>query len=766
MNGTDPMGYGRHWFYGSVFAAVLAASPGQALAQQGPESSFSAQAGSLRDALNQVSRTYSVNIMAPDELIDGQTSPAVSGTFDAVSALGAVLKGTGLTYRQTQGGALVLARSEGVQQTSRNAPARTQVRPGPSSKIEEVYVTATRRPLALSRAPLSISVLDDSEILRRNISGFSDYLATVPGVSFFDLGTGNNSIIMRGLAARPQFDSNASGPLVGVYFGEVPMAGLALNGQQPDVKLIDLERVEVLRGPQGTLYGSSNMGGTVRNIPAAVKLDTFEARVQGGVSETAERGGTNYESQAMVNVPIIDGKLGLRANVYYSDRSGFYENIGTADPLVAQAVDGYGANAFTGDNQGAEQFDGIRLALRWQPIEQLDATLLYLDQSIEQNGSPSADRTLGENAYLQGRLLTRNTTDLAATGVLPGDPRVSEPVFRPLATSDIELWNLQLEWASPFGTFLSSTSSVDQVTRTRGAAALLPGDLDPSNPFAEGPVGRANGTDADAFFQEFRFTSSWSGPLGVVAGLFYEDVERGRDPWNAFIGTDLSKNPYGTPEEPIVTFVSELELEFTQRAVYGEVTYQILDNLSATAGGRYFDYDYGTVSEFISDPFFATLPPPTVLDGGDDGSLFKASLDYSPTAGSLLYATWSEGYRLGQVTGGNTPPRCDQDGDGFFDEIPGLSTGVRTLDPDTTDNFELGAKLNFYDDRLQLNAALFRIDWEGIPLVTFSENFCGGLVNAGDARSEGLEVEAVLAVTDKLRVTVGGSWVSAPKFHT
>ena len=625
----------------------------------------------------------------------------------------------------------------------------------------DIVVTATRQETRLNETPISITVISEEGIARRNLVSFSDYLSTVPGVSFFSLGAGNNSIIIRGLAARPQFDANASGPITGVYFGEVPMSGLDFNGQQPDIMLVDMARVEVLRGPQGTLFGSSNLSGTVRNIPNEPDLSRFNAQSLVGVSETARFGGTNYEAQAMVNLPIIDDRLAVRGVIYHFDRSGFYRNIGEAAPLVAQAVNNFGAAARASGDEAAETYTGGRVSLRWKPLDPIDVTLTYLRQRIEQDGAPGADLSLNADGYTDGRLLTRRVTDLNAVGVLPGDPRVSAPDFRDLRVSDVEVINGVVKVELAFGEVVSSTSYANVRTRIRSTIPLTAADLDQSDPFAEGPQTNANGTDASAFFQEVRFVSKFDGPFQILSGVFFEDVSRGRSPWNGFAGTILASNPLGTPAEPIATFVNELKLGFRQLAVFGEASWQISDQLKLTGGGRFFDYEFDTDFRLFADPFFSPLPDPVVESGGKNGTIFKVGIDYSPTKNVLVYANWSEGFRLGQVTGGSTSPRCDIDRDGFFDAVPGLTTGVRTLRPDTVDNYEIGSKLTLFGGAVQVNAAAFQLDWTDIPLTTRFPNFCSALVNASQARSRGIELESTLSLANGLTVGLGGAYIKA-----
>ena len=211
--------------------------------------------------------------------------------------------------------------------------------------LEEVIVTATKRETSLQETAMSISAIGGEAIDKRNLVGMEDYLPFIAGVSMQDRGAGQNDIVIRGISVGNQGESN---PATGVYFGETPVTGLnsttgGEGGGSADIKMVDIERVEVLRGPQGTLYGAGSMGGTVRIIPNKPELSAFGGKIAAGYSQTGEEGGDNTMAQAVVNVPIIEDELALRAVAYQFDNDGFIDNIagsesdsGVVADIVAQ----------------------------------------------------------------------------------------------------------------------------------------------------------------------------------------------------------------------------------------------------------------------------------------------------------------------------------------------------------------------------------------------------------------------------------------------
>ena len=210
---------------------------------------------------------------------------------------------------------------------------------GPATALEEIVVTATKRgDTSVLDIPASISVASEDQISKRGMVGMDDYLRSLPSANFLDRGAGRNGIIIRGVTASPQDDI-----AVGVYIDETPVTGMgSLGSGNPDLKYVDMQRIEVLRGPQGTLYGDGSIAGTVRVIPNAPDLTDFSAEIGGSTSSTADLGGRNTMARAVLNLPVVEDKFAIRVVGYDYDNSGYYENIAGDSADKAVWADAFG----------------------------------------------------------------------------------------------------------------------------------------------------------------------------------------------------------------------------------------------------------------------------------------------------------------------------------------------------------------------------------------------------------------------------------------
>ena len=346
-----------------------------------------------------------------------------------------------------------------------------------------------------------------------------DYLRTLPGVNFLDQGVGRNTVAIRGLVVDTEFPGGSGGNTTGVYFGEIPLTGFSAFEGSTDIKMIDLERVEVLRGPQGTLFGSGSLAGAIRNIPSSPRLDALEGRVEVGSSNTAEEGNGNSRVEGILNIPLIEEKLAVRAVVYYYDTSGYINNIAGSQLAVdgpvssnysaVDAVATYdGGNFYQNDNNiGATEYTGGRISLLWKPIEQLSFTLQHLVQDVEQNGMPYVQLDTG--GYTQVALSIQN----------------SFPGIREGLEDDVSITNFVMEYDLGWASVMSSSSWLEQDGQYNN-------DVTPF--FAGIPASRLYSSNADVFIEELRLTSSLEGPLQFIAGAYYEEIEHsGLNPFYA-----------------------------------------------------------------------------------------------------------------------------------------------------------------------------------------------------------------------------------------
>ena len=650
----------------------------------------------------------------------------------------------------------VLATMVGLFAAGGMATATAQDQMGESARaqtmLDEIIVTSTRREQSLNDTALSVAAIGGEEIARRNLSEMNDYLRTVPGVNFVEVGVGNSAVVIRGLGVSPQSEGFTSSPTVGLYFGEVPLAAVSVRGGASDIKMVDLNRVEVLRGPQGTLFGSGGLSGAVRNIPNAPVLNEVEGSIKATYSDTAEFGGDNSKFEGVVNIPLVDDVLALRAVAYRHDMSGYVNNVaGTVLAEDAEVSPGVLASTAIGAFGGPELYknesnigdtthEGGRLALLWSPTEDLDITLQYLYQESEQNGQPYVE-VFGDNDYQQ---ITLQFADVEG---LQGE----ESGF----TDEVNITNLVLEYDLGWASLSSSTGLLKQ---------------DSSSSQDESSFGGFNSVqlvtaESESFTQELRLASQLDGPVQFVAGVYYEDIEFDNE-LRLWASTEQILTLFGGPYFPDSFLFAKVDTDrsIEQLAFYGEVSYQFSEELTFTFGGRQFDYERTTAP--FQRGLFGTADASDGNTFDESDVSLKANLSYTPDDSTLIYGQWSEGFRLGNTNAAINTDLCDKDNNGILDNTDATITDG--FDSDASENYELGAKLGFLDNRLQVNAAAYRVDWKGIPLTVLATNgepdnvcFQTMTVNAGEARSQGFELETVYQVSQNLRVSLGGAYTNA-----
>ncbi|WP_447761519.1 TonB-dependent receptor plug domain-containing protein [Sphingopyxis panaciterrae] len=363
---------------------------------------------------------------------------------------------------------LALLTSAALLGTIQNAAA--QEAPGDRGvENGDIVVTATRRETTLQETPAAVSAIGSEQIEKRNLVGMDDYLASVPGVGYQDRGAGSNTITIRGIGNGSQISPNTP---TGSYFGEVSVSGLGpqLNGNQAgngDVKMIDVARVEVLRGPQGTLFGSGSLGGAVRVIPNAPNLQEFEGNVLAEYSNTARRGSHNYSVQGVVNLPIVQDQMALRVVGYRVFNDGFIDNVGASQPTPQiTAATALGVQVRDRKHVGADTTTGVRASLLWEPMEGLSLTAMHLYQRIEQDGLAGVELGVSATDYLQARPRTGANGD--------SDEFVN---------TTLNLSNLVLQYDWEWGSILNSTGYID----SRAKSEISTNFFDPLDPDT-GPI--------------------------------------------------------------------------------------------------------------------------------------------------------------------------------------------------------------------------------------------------------------------------------------
>jgi outer membrane receptor protein involved in Fe transport len=594
-----------------------------------------------------------------------------------------------------------------------------------STVNERIVVTATRREQAVQDVTSSISVLSPQEIDERGVNSMNEYTQGQPSVRFQGGTTsGRNKVIIRGVSGDGETREERTS---GVYFGEAPISALGERGFS-DPKLVDIDRVEVLRGPQGTLYGAGAMGGALRIIPASPDLSELGGFVGASVSGTAH-GEASTEVSAAVNVPLVEDMLAVRAVGYNYEIGGFIDN-------------NYPGNAFFGaaprseEDANDEDTTGGRVAVLFEPSPEFSATLTYLRQDTQTGGISDVQPAIA--------------SDLSQ---VRGGKEGFEDSF--------EMFNLTASY--DFG-------AVELVSATTDATKDDSEIFDIREflaPFGFAPGSLRNETDTEFFAQELRLVSSDDdSPLFWVVGGYHSEKELKpirRFDWygdaggfatfgafvNLFLGFPVAD------EDDVYTY--DATFEETQNAIFADATYSFDNGFSIAGGLRWASYDYSRAE--VQDGAFAggfQAPPPEELS--EDVYLPRANVSYEPDDDSLYYLQAAKGFRVGRVNL-RMPDTC----------IPDLAplgltpaTVPGRANSDSLWSYEAGTKQTFGDGRFTANFAAYYIDWSDIQ-VQFLGAACGFefFSNAGKASNRGAEFEFVGEVTDNLTLGLATSYNDA-----
>jgi len=454
-----------------------------------------------------------------------------------------------------------------------------------SYALEEVVVTAQKRQETLQDIPLAVSAVSEEELARSGSRSFNDYIRSVPGVSFVDRGPTENKLIIRGVSDGP-FAPTA--PTTGVYIDETPVTEPNRNA---DLNMFDVERVEVLRGPQGTLYGAGSMGGTVRVILNKPAVDAFAAAADLTLAST-RHGADSYAVNGMVNVPIAIDKFAVRAVAYSREDGGFVDEVSRGVKDVNKTT-----------------VDGGRLMARLVATENLTVQAGVTYQKIDADGRPQEDLALG---------------DLRQRRVFPEH-----------LDSTFELYNLQIDYDFGSASLVSSTSyydkdaynSVDYSDFLSGAVGL-PVVL---------PFGIENDNSFQNLVQEIRLVSSDQQRLRWIVGGFYSDQDSSARQF-------VSSGELGLP---LPVFDATTNTSTREVALFGELSFDFTDRLRGTVGARWFDVsqEFG-VTQAPSLLGGASVP---TRDASDSDVNLKFHLAYQINPDSLVYAQAAQGYRVGGI---------------------------------------------------------------------------------------------------------------------
>ena len=639
--------------------------------------------------------------------------------------------------------------------------------------LQEVVVTATRREENLSKVPISVTALTQEALDQRGIKDFSEVARFTPGVNFDNSGTNNISI--RGISGT------GGAGTTGIYIDDTPiqLRALAFNPDEALPKSFDLDRIEVLRGPQGTLFGSGSEGGTVRYITTQPSLTKTSVYARAELA-TTQGGDPSYEAGVAIGGPLIDNTLGARLTVWYRRDGGWIDHI---DPYTG-AVDDKNANH--------EESTLLRLAFLWAASDNWSVTpsIYYQDQKVHNisNYWPLYSNA-GNNHFASADPDERNSPDtfylpaLKIQGDLGSATLISNTSFyhRENTTGyEATLYNLgyyQTQNAAPI--FPLSWPWVAPFPLLDGNGLHVPG----LNYRASGSSvqnGQENLT------QEIRLQSNDpNARLVWTTGVFANDnrqtyLEQIHDPMlgqltnvvlgepnylNVFCYIDNAGNCIGVPYDPNYpndSYFLRTSSKDTQLAVFGEATYGLTDQLKLTVGARYSHLKY-TFDTLTGGP--QLYAPPRAGTGNITENAFtpKVSLQYQMDTNDLFYATYAKGFRPG---GANNPipnAACPTDFGNFgFDHVgtdPGGSLG--TFNSDSVKSYEVGAKNNF-NNRVRLATSIYYIQWSNIQqLIVPPVCQISFIANTGNATVKGADLQADFSVTSAFTVELALGYTQA-----
>jgi outer membrane receptor protein involved in Fe transport len=621
--------------------------------------------------------------------------------------------------------------------------------------LDAVTVTATRRSESIQDVPLNISAVSSEQLEVQGIKSLADLGRSVPGLFVVDQGVRSASpIVVRGLNADPiggaEALGNGGGGTVSTYLGEIPL--------YVDLKLEDMERVEVLLGPQGTLYGAGTLGGAIRYIPKRPQLGatTLDLRARGYTLAHSESLGA--DGGFTLNLPI-GSNLAFRASVDYLDDPGFIDynyvvrNPGFSDPEPdfsnPVAVNNNLRRVEDGDYQ--KTLAG-RAALRWQVNDAVDANLTYYYQNQDVGGR------------------SQNHQVSFGTGRYEGAHRYEEPNERrnQLAALEItaDLGFAELTSATGFSKYkeFGQRDQTDLLISLEYSYEAFP---------TFSAFTRENQED-ETFNQEVRLVSTQGEKLNWLVGAFFNRAQSYAVSQEFTPG--YSQYLVDTLDPPDVSdvvrtdaleYYSADDSDLREQAVYGELSFEFTEKWQVTIGGRWYKYDLETKSAVdfpLAETTFSGGRGPTEVilefeNGGqdDDGTLFKFNTSYKFTDDIMAYLTVSEGYRIGNS---NNIAMCD----GTAATQNGCASNDREFQfaPDSTINYEIGWRTQFLDKRITFNGAVFYIDWKDPQLI--SATVVGAIpitVNGSGATTQGIELQLDSRVTDNLTLSASFSHVEA-----
>jgi outer membrane receptor protein involved in Fe transport len=697
--------------------AALHAEMAAAVDSPVPTYNFDIPAQKLNDALQALAFASQHKLLYASKLVNGRQSPPLKGEYTTEEAVRKLLAGTELVYQVTPDGLVVIRDRESIRTpTSSTAGLRAgelrmaagESRQWPSGnfaddpaaarddaravtsdgsedaggmRVEEIIVTAQKRIERLQEVPVPVTAIGGDTLSNSNQFRIQDYYARVPGLNFTLTGdTGQPTISIRGVTT-----AGFSNPTVAILIDDIPYGPSISQGttpNAPDIDPSDLARVEVLRGPQGTLYGASSIGGLLKFVTVDPSTDGVSGRIQGGLSSISHSSDLGYNGRGWVNVPLTD-TLAVRASAFTRSEAGYIDNPQTGERDVND-----------------QDTNGGRVSALWKPSESFRLKLNALYQDSERKGADSVDTQLGTSHFAQGAVKNSGTYDRKTQAYS--------------AIADASLGGLDLTSATGYS--IDELSTRNDITQAAGGffsslAGSLFGVTGVTNPFS---------IRTEKFSQELRATLPIGERLSWLFGAFYTHEKF--TPRATFAATEPDSG-----QRVGEMLAINVPTTYEEYAGFTDLTVHFTDRFDVQFGGRISE-NQQAFSTVRTGPLAAVFfgGDPSIVPGVDSKDhaftyLVTPRLKLSPEL--MVYARFASGYRPG---GPN--PTCS-------------GAVVCQYDADTTQNAELGIKGNVLDRLLSFDISAYTIQWKDIQIFfTDPATGLGVIANASRARSQGLEV--------------------------
>lgn len=631
-------------------------------------------------------------------------------------------------------------------------------------QIETITVTSTRRSENQQAVPLAVQAISGAQLQQLGIDSFEDYIALLPGVSSEGQGPGKQETYIRGVSAG-RADVRLAGiggePSVAFYLDETP---ITTPGRNIDLYAVDLQRIEVLKGPQGTLFGASSQAGTVRLITNKPVLGEFRAGGEVGMSST-KSGGISNKTEGYVNLPIIEDEFAIRIAAYNSTDGGFIDNaLSTAQlPLTNPGLGGsvpssrqvVSNSTLAKDDYNEATHRGVRISGLWQINDEWDLLVQHTNQQLDTEGSFEYDPSISTEDDL-------NTATFSPTA---GDDKVDLTQW----TLNGMLGGLEVIYNGSFTnrTFQGNTDYTAYIEIGPFVPYYIcsyPGYDECFSPV----MTTSEQFETERVVHEIRVATNAEDRFRAIGGVFYDDQQLNTLTDFTYAGSIAAgfspnfpipgayTNTDGSARPPGVTYFNDYQSDREEVSVFGELAYDVTEEVTVTVGARHYNIEMGLMGQ---SPFGQRASGPEA-DGGTNvdsrlagltpatisGTIYKANIRWEMNADAMFYATYSEGFR-----------------GGGFNRAVGTGGIPATFDTDDVVSVELGWKTTWLNNTLRFNGAIYNVDFSDMQQGVLDLSIANSSFfdNVGSADINGVEFELNWAATDNVDLFGSFSYIDS-----